>query len=788
MKGFKELKRINKDSNNKEEIKSMAIKYHLNGDIDNASNWYQKFIDNGFIDPDVFSNFGVICQNSGQLEKSINLYNKSIKFFPNFKEAYSNLGGLYKAMGKSDDSKKLLLKAIEIDDKFSDAYLNLGLLFKEVGDLDNALKHLKIALDLEKNSYYINFCLGEVLYNQKNFEDAQEYFLKAFDLNPHNKEICIFLIEIYFNKGLVKKAESFIKLVVKLNSKNLDLLISIASYQINSKKYNFAEDLLKEIIVLDPSSFTAYCYLGMIYRGQDKISESKNMFLNSIKINPKYSEGFLNLGKLYKQTNEINESIKNFKKSIDIDPKSEAFLFLGSIYRDLDDLEQSKKFTLQSIELNPSNAEAYALIGHDEKSTGDIEKAESYFKKSIDVNKSFFKAYVMLFSLYEESNLIETLKDSLKEYSTVKEIKDLVLLYKSRLSFREKEYKKAKNYIDDISTNWIKEIEGKDINTYLIYWSYRGFIEDKLKNFEDAYSFFQKSQEHPFFIQENKNKYISYINQYKELAKRKDKFFKSNIEKLEVNLNNNLAFLVGFPRSGTTLLDTILRSHREIEVIEEKPLITDIENFISNELNKDIFDFVELDINEIKEIRKRYFSLTKKHIEGKSKLVIDKLPLHTVSIPLIVNIFPEAKIIFTCRNPYDTVLSCFQQFFKPNIAMANFSNIDDSARLYNLVMSSWKIYQKEFKFQYFCSKYEDLLEDFICQVNKILNFLELDWDDEIINYQSTAFKRGRINTPSSSQVIQPLYKSSIAKWKNYDKYFKNAKEYLDPWMDYFDYK
>ena len=72
MKGFKELKRINKDSNNKEEIKAMAIKYHLNGDLENALNCYQKFIDNGFKDPDVFSNYGVICQNNGKLEKSMN--------------------------------------------------------------------------------------------------------------------------------------------------------------------------------------------------------------------------------------------------------------------------------------------------------------------------------------------------------------------------------------------------------------------------------------------------------------------------------------------------------------------------------------------------------------------------------------------------------------------------------------------------------------------------------------------------------------------------------------------
>ena len=85
------------------------------------------------------------------------------------------------------------------------------------------------------------------------------------------------------------------------------------------------------------------------------------------------------------------------------------------------------------------------------------------------------------------------------------------------------------------------------------------------------------------------------------------------------------------------------------------------------------------------------------------------------------------------------------------------------------------------------SKYEDLIVDFDKHILKILDFLDVTWDDNIKNYRNTAHKRGKINTPSSSQVVQPLYKSSISKWINYEDYFTNSKKYLNKWKDYFNY-
>ena len=171
----------------------------------------------------------------------------------------------------------------------------------------------------------------------------------------------------------------------------------------------------------------------------------------------------------------------------------------------------------------------------------------------------------------------------------------------------------------------------------------------------------------------------------------------------------------------------------------------------------------------------------------KDKVIIDKMPLHTSRLPLIKILFPNSKIIFAHRHPYDTVLSCFQQTFKPNQAMANLVSLKSSAIMYDLVMNAWDIYKKNLSLYFITSKYEDLINDFDTNIQKILEFLGLKWDENIKNYRKTALERQKINTPSSSQVIQPLYNSSIGKWKNYEKYFKDCHQYLDKWVGYFDY-
>ena len=119
--------------------------------------------------------------------------------------------------------------------------------------------------------------------------------------------------------------------------------------------------------------------------------------------------------------------------------------------------------------------------------------------------------------------------------------------------------------------------------------------------------------------------------------------------------------------------------------------------------------------------------------------------------------------------------------------MSNLRSLDSASKIYDLTMSVWLDYKTKLKINFITSKYEDLIEDFDNHILKVLNFLDVSWDENIKNYRNTAIKRRKINTPSSSQVVQPIYKSSIAKWKNYESYFTNSKQYLDKWKDYFKY-
>ena len=150
-------------------------------------------------------------------------------------------------------------------------------------------------------------------------------------------------------------------------------------------------------------------------------------------------------------------------------------------------------------------------------------------------------------------------------------------------------------------------------------------------------------------------------------------------------------FLVGFQRSGTTLIDTILRSHAAIAVIEEKPTISKVRAALERFPGGEPDGLAALDAAQLAELRQVYFTELDKHLDAESgaSIVIDKMPMNTVNAGLIHRIFPQARFLFAERHPCDCVLSCFMQNFEHNAANANFLDLEDAARLYDKVMTVW---------------------------------------------------------------------------------------------------
>ena len=247
-------------------------------------------------------------------------------------------------------------------------------------------------------------------------------------------------------------------------------------------------------------------------------------------------------------------------------------------------------------------------------------------------------------------------------------------------------------------------------------------------------------------------------------------------------------FLVGFPRSGTTLLDQILASHGSVTTLEERDTLIGIAGEMtrsSSALNR----WEAPADGEIHSLRERYWQRVMEGLAGKvaAPIFIDKQPLNAVLLPLIYRLFPSCKVILAVRDPRDVVLSCFQQRFGMNEAMFQLLRLDTAARYYDSVMNLVSISREKLPLQVHVIKYEDVIGEFETTMRGVLGFLGLAWDENVRRYADTARAR-TINTPSATQVVRPLYGSSRGKWRHYAAHLEPYLPTLIPWVRHFDYE
>jgi tetratricopeptide (TPR) repeat protein len=242
-------------------------------------------------------------------------------------------------------------------------------------------------------------------------------------------------------------------------------------------------------------------------------------------------------------------------------------------------------------------------------------------------------------------------------------------------------------------------------------------------------------------------------------------------------------FLVGFPRSGTTLLDTFLMGHREVHVLEEEPVLQRARDALG------AFERLpDLATGEVERLRAVYFeALDAVAPEAAGKTLVDKLPLNILGAPLIHRLFPGAPIVLALRHPCDAVLSCFMQGFEPNDAMANFLDLGDAAALYDRVFTFWEACRAGLPLNVRPLRYEDLIAEPEREMRALIDFLGLSWDPRLLDHRRTAKQRGTIVTPSYSQVTQPLYAAAAGRWQRYRDQMRPVLPILSPWAERFGY-
>ena len=246
-------------------------------------------------------------------------------------------------------------------------------------------------------------------------------------------------------------------------------------------------------------------------------------------------------------------------------------------------------------------------------------------------------------------------------------------------------------------------------------------------------------------------------------------------------------FLVGFPRSGTTLLENVLAAHPDVVTLEEKPClerVTDPYLASSESLEK----LATISSAEAVRQRDAYWSCVSRYgVDPRGKVFIDKMPLASVQMPVVAKLFPNARILFALRDPRDVVLSCFRRRFGMNPAMYQLLTLDGAAAYYDAVMRLSELYRELLPLPRHEVRYESLVEDFDGTTQAVCDFLGLDWTDEMRDFAAKARARG-ISTPSSAQVARGLNREGQGAWLRYREQMAPVLPILEPWVERFGYK
>jgi hypothetical protein len=289
-------------------------------------------------------------------------------------------------------------------------------------------------------------------------------------------------------------------------------------------------------------------------------------------------------------------------------------------------------------------------------------------------------------------------------------------------------------------------------------------------------------------------------NNYKKARVRKSRSVSAHLKLLERaeyvdswqksgqrTAGDDLCFLIGFPRSGTTLLERVLDSHSAIHALPELNFTQKMIEHLGG-TERYPYKLATLKEPELEELEQLYrAALAGESRPASTSLSLDKLPLNLIHAPLIHKVFPKAKFILALRHPADCTLSCFMQNFQKNEEMAHFLSLQEATDRYAEVFGLWNLYREHLPLDVHAIRYEDLVDNFEPEVEKLTSFLGLDYETAQANYHQDAIKKGAVQTPSYRQVSKPIYRSSSYRWKRYDFAMNEYLSTLEPFIEQFGY-
>ena len=532
-----------------------------------------------------------------------------------------------------------------------------------------------------------------------------------------------------------------------------------------------------EIVAAEPNDWVSLNNLGNALSAVGRFNEATQFLARAARLAPDSPPIQLNYANALLDAGRLEESEAQLKAAASAFPQdSNPLTDLYSLYKRQGREDESIEALRGAVARDPDSAPLASDLGQECAWRNFYDEAESSFERALSIDPTLSPSYVGLASVYERTNREAQLRPLQKRAVAVGTDEQTQHFIQALILKRDGKFDEALVELDQVGD---AVIAPRRCNL-------RGQLLERLGRSDEAFEAFAEMNRHWCEDQSQPSEraalYCDEVSRAEEMMT-SDWVASWSDTWLPPLDRPTPAFLVGFPRSGTTLLDTMLMGHNNVQVLEEEPFLAEAEQELGGVdglASATSFDLVA--------VRAAYLRKIADKIELRpDSLIIDKHPLHLNKLPINRRLFPDARIILALRHPCDVLLSCFITNFRLNNAMVNFLDLGSAARLYDLTFRFFEKATAVLQPPVHKVVYERMVEDPRRELESLMDFLGLEWRDELLDHRSTAIARGPVKTASYSQVTEPIYRRAAGRWTRYRRHLEPIFPVLRPWVEKFGY-
>jgi tetratricopeptide (TPR) repeat protein len=662
----------------------------------------------------------------GQYAQAERVCRQIITARPGNADAHNILGVSLAALGNSKEGVAELRRAIKINANAPSYYANLGEVLRQAGKLDEAADALEAATRLDPNNAQALNNLGIIKYEKRQFREAVDYYQRALALNPNMPEALNNLGNALRMTGDIDGALHAYQEALTQRAVYPEVYNNLGTLLQQDRKIEEAEHALRKAIQQNPRYVEAHNNLASLLFGQKNEVEALRILGEALKFAPKSVATLLLTAKIQLKRNNLQAAEQASRLALNEESENpEALTLLGQVLHETDRYDEALDVLDRALKKAPENPEALNFYGVALKSVGRLDDAREYILKALRLNDGMYGAYANL--------------------------NDLV-------DFSEGIGEELFNRMEAI----FESVQNQEAEPFLaLHFAYAKALDDRGQHEKALDHYITGGRMKRAQLDYNEGETHGFFDAIKA-AFPKEAFENRKFAGLD---DERPVFIVGMPRSGSTLVEQILSSHPDVYGAGEV-------KYLARALGqlRDRFPSLPKYPDMMAKITPAQLDITAKNYQqalsqgaGHAKRITDKLLTNYFFLGLINLLFPKAKVIHTRRDPVDTCLSGFTKLFKDD--MPHSYDLGELGRYYGKYRELMEHWEQVLPEGFLTTVvYEDVVADTEKEAKRLIEFLGLPWNEKCVDFHKSDRP---VKTASVAQVRKPIYKTSVQRWKKY---------------------